>query len=312
MSRVVYLNALQALDAALRHRSMRGAADELGITAAAVGQRIRALEEFTGTRLLDRGNAGVVPTAASAGVAQALRRAFAELDQVAMRLNLDRDTQVRIACDADFLALWLRPRLAAFEMQFPAIRLAFLSPADPAPPDLTLRAGGAGALLMPDWMLPLGSSENLPRMGRGPSPLPLEGMPLLHVEPVAAARAELGWPEWLARHPLRRDGAQRGFRFGCWSDALNLATAHIGFALVPLALARGALERGDIHPMFPETPLLPARNPWMLQEHPRPRPRPHVGHFLDWLRGAVAVYLASLPPPGADGELAMETGGRSR
>ena len=44
--RVTHLNGLKALEVTLRTGSFRAAADELGVTAAAVGQQIRTLENF--------------------------------------------------------------------------------------------------------------------------------------------------------------------------------------------------------------------------------------------------------------------------
>ena len=54
-----HLKSLQALELAIRCGSLTGAADRLGITPAAVGQRIRALEDYLGTDLLLRGRSGL-------------------------------------------------------------------------------------------------------------------------------------------------------------------------------------------------------------------------------------------------------------
>lgn len=312
MSRVVYLNALQALDAALRLGSMKRAAAELGITAAAVGQRIRALEAFTGTLLLERGQAGVTATPATKGVAAALRRAFDDLDQVAIRLNLDRDRPVRIACDDDLLALWLTPRVGTFQAQFPAAKLAFLTEGDPAPPDLWLRCGGAQQVLLPEWLVPVGSPGNLWRLGRTDRDFPLEGMPLLHVNPAPGLATEQGWPEWVSRFGHRQSGADRGFRYRRAAEALNLAAANVGFALLPLALAQGALAKGALVRLFPHLPLIAARNGWTLELARSDRPRPNLVLFTQWLRAAAASYLGALANPVPGRDFAMEIAPSSR
>ena len=64
-----HLNALRALEAALRTGSFRSAADDLGVTTAAVGQQIRGLEEYVGRQLFIRKPSGAVPTEAAVGVA---------------------------------------------------------------------------------------------------------------------------------------------------------------------------------------------------------------------------------------------------
>ena len=54
-----YLRSLQALEMAVRKGSFVAAAEGLGITPAAVGQRVKALEDYLGVELLSRGRAGL-------------------------------------------------------------------------------------------------------------------------------------------------------------------------------------------------------------------------------------------------------------
>ena len=56
--RVSHLNGLKALEATLRTGSFRAAADELGVTPAAVGQQVRTLESFLERQLLIRSTRG--------------------------------------------------------------------------------------------------------------------------------------------------------------------------------------------------------------------------------------------------------------
>ena len=48
------LNALRAFEAAARHEGFVGAADELCVTAAAIAQQVRALEDWVGKPLFHR------------------------------------------------------------------------------------------------------------------------------------------------------------------------------------------------------------------------------------------------------------------
>ena len=54
MAAISHLRSLQALESAIRLGSLTAVANELGITPAAVGQRIRALEDYLGIDLLVR------------------------------------------------------------------------------------------------------------------------------------------------------------------------------------------------------------------------------------------------------------------
>src|SRR5215472_8430144 len=92
-----HLRSLQALELALRMGSLQAAARALWVTPAAVGQRIKALEDYLGVDLLVRGRSGLKPTPELSSALVHLRAAFDELDAVATMLNLQRGDQVRIA-----------------------------------------------------------------------------------------------------------------------------------------------------------------------------------------------------------------------
>ena len=100
MGYLTHLKALQALEAAVRNGSLKGAAEELGVTPAAVGQRIRALEAYLDCRLLDRGRHGIAPTAALHEALGDLTKGFHHLQQTAKTLRLDGLNLIRIVADA--------------------------------------------------------------------------------------------------------------------------------------------------------------------------------------------------------------------
>ena len=51
---LAYLNALRALESSARLGSFARAAEELGVTPAAVGQQVRVLEDYLGRKLFRR------------------------------------------------------------------------------------------------------------------------------------------------------------------------------------------------------------------------------------------------------------------
>jgi LysR family transcriptional regulator (chromosome initiation inhibitor) len=104
---------LAALAAIHRHGAFDRAAKELGVTPSAVSQRLKALEERLGTRLIIRGQPC---TATPAGL-----RAIRHLDEISLlEQDLARDLPglsagpavIRIAVNADSLATWILPALA--------------------------------------------------------------------------------------------------------------------------------------------------------------------------------------------------------
>jgi LysR family transcriptional regulator (chromosome initiation inhibitor) len=104
-----HLNALAAI---LRTGSFEGAAHDLGVTQSAISQRLKALEDCIGTRLVTR---GTPCTGTPTGT-----RLAAHADQLALLdAQLARDlgqatpgTRLRLAVNADSLATWVLPALA--------------------------------------------------------------------------------------------------------------------------------------------------------------------------------------------------------
>ncbi|WP_372886388.1 LysR family transcriptional regulator ArgP [Shimia sp.] len=105
---------LQALAAILRCGSFEAAAGELGVTQSAVSQRLKALEDRVGTRLVHRGQPC---TGTDAGRRIAAHAAHVGLLEQSLARDLGasvsgRGSTVRIAVNADSLATWFLPALA--------------------------------------------------------------------------------------------------------------------------------------------------------------------------------------------------------
>jgi LysR family glycine cleavage system transcriptional activator len=110
-----HLNSLRALEATLRHGSFTGAADELGITPAVVGQRVRTLEEYLGKDLFERTAKGINATEDAKRVAALLTTGFSAiaggLDQLRSKLVRNR---VSVTLPASFAENWLTPFISEF------------------------------------------------------------------------------------------------------------------------------------------------------------------------------------------------------
>jgi LysR family glycine cleavage system transcriptional activator len=129
------LNALKAFEAAARHASFARAAEELGVTPAAVSHQVKALEAWIGADLFVRRARGLGLTElgrsalpALSAAFDALGRAVQDLRGAAPRAKLD------IAALPAIAQLWLAPRLSAARAAFPALRPSIH--ALETPPDL--------------------------------------------------------------------------------------------------------------------------------------------------------------------------------
>lgn len=104
------LRALQAYEAAARHENYSGAAAELNVTPAAIGQQVRALEAWLGVTLFRRlasGSNRLVLTSAAAEALPELKLGFDHLDAGLRRLRQSHRQLVTVAVSQAFVARWL-------------------------------------------------------------------------------------------------------------------------------------------------------------------------------------------------------------
>lgn len=111
------LDALQltALVAVVETGTFDGAADRLGLTQSAVSQRIRALEDRLGAPVLVRGQPNVPTDIGARLVRHAQDIALIERATLRDIGHCEGRPTVRIALNADSLATWVLPALAAID-----------------------------------------------------------------------------------------------------------------------------------------------------------------------------------------------------
>ena len=112
MVRLPSLTTLQALEAAVRHRSYSKAARELNLTHGAISHQLRRLETDLGALLFRRSGNDMLPTLAAHGLAEAVSKNFADLERAldqARRSAASEPLVVSLA--SQFASQWLAPRL---------------------------------------------------------------------------------------------------------------------------------------------------------------------------------------------------------
>lgn len=300
MTAASHLKSLQALEMAIRVGSLTGAADRLGITPAAVGQRIRALEEFLSTSLLLRGRSGLVPTAELERALVDLKTAFAALDRVTECLDFQRVTEIHIVADPDWSELWLLPRLGAFRAENPHILFCINGVGDVpirlGAPDCRITYDDPihGEVLFRDLLLPVTGLDNLRRMADWDPLLPLEGMPFLHLEAQRDDPARPGWPDWVEQFGYRREGAGRGVHYHHARLTLEAVRQNVGFLICGLSLVEKDIAEGRILLPYPAHQSLVAPKPYVLTLSARGALRPQLLRFIDWLRHEAKLTELSL------------------
>lgn len=259
------LKWLQAFEATARHGSFTGAANELGVTPAAVGQLVRALEEWVGHPLLNRSRSGNERLTLIHEAQEALDDISLGLDKLEMGLKKLRGRKARsvlvITASQVLVMNWLMPRLNRFSERYETIdvrldvadRLIDLTHGEA---DIGIRCGpGSWPGLVADWMM-----DEEVVMICSPSLLPAEG----------DANAA-----WLSYQKLIQDDTPHpGANFPSWENVLmqigldNLyqtrqhinSTATViqavltgrGVALVRKALVQQDLDIGRLVQLFPK------------------------------------------------------------
>ena len=255
-----HLRALQALQLAVSSGTLAQTAEMLSITPAAVGQRIKTLEDFLGLDLIVRGRSGIKPTRELAGALIHLNAAFRELETVTDILDFQRVQEIHIISDQDFAELWLKPRLVEFRASNPNILFCVNGVGDVPTrigmADCTIEFGAPKNsdyedVLFKDYLLPIGSPVNIARVLDLPKGERLEGFPLLHLDCYKSDLASIGWPEWVSKYGYRKTAANRGIRYTHLIHALDAVYSDAGLVICGLAFVIDQLNSQKLSMPFP-------------------------------------------------------------
>ncbi len=260
MTAVTHLRSLQALELAIRKGSFKEAATELAITPAALGQRIRAIEDYLGFDLIVRSRSGTRATKELEAALAHLNAGFRELETVARILDFQRFNEIHITADSDWAELWLQPRLSMFQKENPNTLFCINGRGD-----VPVRLGNADCEiwfgeergsenedeLFRDYLVPLGSPTNTKRISCQPKNTMLEGFPLLHLDCYTLNGGGIGWPEWIGKYGYRKTSPGLGIRYKKIMHALEAVYADSGFLICGLGLIQAKIKGGHLDAPFP-------------------------------------------------------------
>ena len=107
--RLTHLNGIRAFEAAARHMSFAKAAEELGVTPAAVSQQIKSLEDYLGVVLFKRTKRALFLSETAQAVLPAAREGFDLLASVLTRARAARARdQLVVSVTPSWAAAWVR------------------------------------------------------------------------------------------------------------------------------------------------------------------------------------------------------------
>lgn len=108
------LAAVRVFEAAARHGNFTRAADELGMTQAAVSHQVKLLEDRVGGALFRRSARGVTLTELGAALAPAATAALDQIARAFAEAKGERAQTLGITAVVSMGTLWLAPRLGGF------------------------------------------------------------------------------------------------------------------------------------------------------------------------------------------------------
>ncbi|MGI9350387.1 MAG: LysR family transcriptional regulator [Rhizobiaceae bacterium] len=255
------LEWIRAFETAGRTGSFTAASEELGLTQAAVSQRITNLERQIGTRLFVRKPRGVALSVEGEAWLPNVTNALNELEQSFQWLFGDERDTITISASATMIELWFAPRMHLWiGSRVPQISFStMVLQADDHLPDTTVKIRyGLG-----DW--PDHYKVELFREAISPvvSPKLLSSnTPWQNLPKIALSGPRDGWQEWMRMTGDKPMPAAR-IRFDSFSSALAASVAGAGVLLGSLPLCNHLLEPPILSRVTDHT-MYPKKTYWMI------------------------------------------------
>ena len=251
------LNSLRAFEVVSRHKSFRAAAEELHVTAAAVSQQVKVLEEHLGRKLLRRRSGGYNLTAEALAGLGSLRDGFERLSQAVATMASGGQRVLTVSAVPSLAAEWLVPRLHRFREQHPGLDVLLhaseeLVDFDRSRVDLGIRYGAgsyprlASERLFFDEIFPVYSSRMLKGRARLKKPADLRGHTLIHTDWTPERGHWPGWVDWIRAAGIDGVDVSTGPRFSDGALVIQAAVRGEGVALGSKALALEHLAAGTL------------------------------------------------------------------
>lgn len=281
------LPAIRVFEAAARLLNFTRAAEELGMTQAAVSYQIKLLEERVGTPLFIRKGRQVILTETGAALATQATQAFSLLSEAYRSARGGAAGQLSISTMQTFASNWLSERLGLFQQAHPEIivtldtssRIVDFSKEDL---DIGIRVGGGewpgltSHFLFTGDYTPMLSPRLAESVGGIREPADLYKVPLLgHTDP--------WWPAWFKaaggefRPDLVRPGPTLGTQF---YEAVS-AVAGQGVAILTGNLYQSHIADGRLIQPF-KTMGTDDHSYWLVYATSR-RNMPKIRQFKDWM-----------------------------
>lgn len=292
--KLIYLNALRAVEATVRLGTIRLAAEELGVTTAAVGQQIRGLEAYLGRPLFNRLATGVQATEELVRVSPRLGAAMNGLAEVFRDLQSEADPhRVSVTMTPALAENWLSGELSGFfgMSEGADLRLHVSQTAvdfSTGDFDFAIRSTEepgdefTATWLFPSGVVPICTPEFAETYGLSPGRIDLAGIPLCHVR-FGSDRSLWGnWEVWCENFGIDFPG-KAAPRLLTFNGGLRLESVKLGLTLGGIMESLPMLRDGTVvMPFGPQSIFYTSSCFWLLWLKGR-RLSSTQRMFKDWL-----------------------------
>lgn len=246
------LNPLRVFEAAARHVHFTRAAEELGITQAAVSRQILVLESWLKVKLFERRHTELRLTEAGSQYLTALGQAFDLIEtSTAHASGGSKHTTIVLRAYATFAMRWLIPRLPHFTARHPDILIDIKTSVTP----IKFRPDESGLIIdygpgemedvvsqriFNDVIAPMCHPKLLRDGWHLERPTDISHYPLLH-----SRRRSHDWSDWFA-HVGAKYAPSDGSTFDNSSLTYQAAKEGIGVAMGQVHLLESELANGDL------------------------------------------------------------------
>ncbi|MFC6981124.1 transcriptional regulator GcvA [Microbulbifer taiwanensis] len=288
--------ALRTFEAAARHLNFTRAADELGLTPAAVSYQIKEIEEQLGITLFSRSSRSIQLTNAGTVLFEAASDALDTLQRAANRARrMARGAaELRLSLGARFATNWLLPRLPQFRAANPDLELTFditdrLRDFALDDVDIAIRFGrgnyekSRSERLFDTAIVPVCSPRLLESDPKLNEPRDLFQHTLCYVDCVTDGIVWPNWPMWMAAAGIGDFDDSRCVGFTDSNHVVQAAIDGAAVGLVELAMVTSDLEQGRLVRLFDIGVSVAEDYAYYLVYPESGREDPRIITFRDWI-----------------------------
>ena len=288
------LRSLRAFNAAARHLSFTKAADEMGVTPAAISHQIKELEDQIGIALFTRTSRSMTLTREGDILSTAAAESLETLARAVKRIKrLENRKVLKVSASPSIAAKWLVPRLDRFLDQAPGaeVRVDVSTTAldfERDDVDIAIRFGQGrypglkSDLLFTDKIFPVCSPRIITKEKPLAQPKDLMRHTLIHLDYEAQGVVWPNWKMWMIAAGINDFDDKRGMHFGQTSLTVQAAIDGHGVALGDSNLVADDLAEGRLVKPFELSLKAPSQFAYHVVSPLDTSQNPLVEAFRQW------------------------------